>query len=162
MELQHLLAVFDRAVLCLSAATQGASMPRLSRQTELIGSFASGALVSCALLAFATDGPPENAAAARQPARVASGASFNLAAHSRADLLRDEAARGDDFANRELSHALLDRDDLTGDSDDLYEALVWVHRRWALQGNAELAERVFARYCEHRVVRWHWFCVPGG
>lgn len=161
MKIQHLLTVFDRAVLCLSATVQGAFMPRLSRRTELIGSFASGALIGCALLAFATDGAPVNAGATRKPARVASGASFILAAQSRPDLLRDEAARGDDFANRELSHALLDRYDLTGDSDDLYEALVWVDRRWALSGNAELAERVFARYCEHRVVRWHWFCAPG-
>jgi hypothetical protein len=161
MKLQLLLAIFDRAVLCLSTAAHGAFMPRCSKRSELIGSFVSGALISCALMAFAANRPNVNTAAARQPAALATGAASILAVQSRPDLLRDEAAGGDDLSNRQLSHALLDRYDLTGNSDDLYEALVWVDRRWDVSGHAELAERVFARYCEHRVVRWHWYCAPG-
>jgi hypothetical protein len=152
--------MFDRTVRCLSAA-QGAFMLRLSKRTQLIGSFATGAVVSGALLTFAMNSPAVSVTAPSKPARAAAAVPFIVAAQSKLDLLRNEAASGDEFSNRALSNALLDEFDLTGDSDVLYEAMVWVDRRWDVYGNQELAARVVDRYCGHRVVRWHWFCVLG-
>lgn len=151
--------MFDRTVRCLSAL--GAFMLRLSKRTQLIGGFATGALFSGALLTFAVNTPTVNVTAPRKPARSAAAVPIIVAAQSKLDVLRNEAASGDEFSNRALSTALMDKFDLTGDSDDLYEAMVWVDRRWDAFGNSELAERVFAQYCEHRVVRWHSFCVLG-
>jgi hypothetical protein len=136
-------------------------MHQLPKRTQLIGAFATGTFFSGVLLAFAVNSSTLNAAAPREPARSAAAVPITIAAQSRLDLLRNEAASGDEFSNRALSVALMDKFDLTGDSDDLYEAMVWVDRRWDASGNPELAERVFARYCEHRVVRWHWLCVLG-
>ncbi|WP_260590496.1 hypothetical protein [Variovorax sp. DXTD-1] len=96
-----------------------------------------------------------------EPAPAAAAAPFSAAAQSRLDLLRNQAASGDEFSNWALSNALLDKFDSTGDSDDLYEAMLWVDRRADMYANQELAARVVGRYCGHRVVRWHWFCVLG-
>ena len=85
----------------------------------------------------------------------------SIPADARFDPLRNQAASGDEFSNRALSKALLDEFDLTGDSDDLYEAMLWVDRRWDVYGNQELAARVVDRYCGQRVLRWHWLCVLG-
>jgi hypothetical protein len=152
--------MFDRTVRCLSAA-QGAFMLRLSRRTQLIGSFATGALVSGALLSFAMNSPAVSATTPGKPARAATAVPFVVAAQSQLDLLRNAAASGDEFSNWALSKALLDKFDSTGDSDDLYEALVWVDRRWDMGGTQELAARVADRYCGHPVVRWHRLCVLG-
>jgi len=152
--------MFDRTVRRLSAA-QSAFMRRLSKRTQLIGSFATGAVVSGALLTFSMSSPAVGVAAPGTPAQAAAAAPFTAATRSRLDLLRNEAAGGDEFSNRALTKALLDEFDLTGDSDDLYEAMVWVDRRWDLHGNQELAARIVDRYCGHRVVRWHLFCVLG-
>jgi hypothetical protein len=73
--------------------------------------------------------------------------------------LRNAAASGDDFANRELTAALLDRYDVSGNSDDLYEAVVWIDRRWDDPAKSELAARITAQYCGQRVIRWHWLCA---
>ncbi|KLN56164.1 hypothetical protein [Variovorax paradoxus] len=152
--------MFDRTVRRLSAA-QSALMLRLSKRTQLIGSFATGAVVAGALLTFAMNSPAVSVTAPSKPARAAAAVPLIAAAQSRLDLLRNEAASGDEFSNRALSKALLDEFDLTGDSDDLYEAMLWVDRRWDLHGNQELAARIVDRYCGHRVVRWHLFCVLG-
>ncbi|SFN39881.1 hypothetical protein [Variovorax sp. OV329] len=79
----------------------------------------------------------------------------------RLDLLRDEATLGDEWANGELVRALLDRYDQRGSSDDLYEALIWIDTQWEHTGTAEQADRVVAKYCDQRIVRWHWLCSPG-
>lgn len=77
------------------------------------------------------------------------------------DHLRDEATLGNELANRDLVKTLLDRYDQRGDSDDLYEAMMWIDKQWELTGNAEMAGRVVASYCDQRVVRWHWLCSNG-
>jgi hypothetical protein len=99
--------------------------------------------------------------APRKPARAPATPPFILTGLSRLDLLRNEAASGDELSNRDLSNALLDRYDLRGDPDDLYEAMDRVDRRLDVSGNADLSARIVAYYCGHRVVRWHWFCLPG-
>jgi hypothetical protein len=152
--------MLDRTVRCLSAA-QGAFMLRLSRRTQLIGSFAAGALVSGVVLAFAMNSPAVSATAPSKPARAATAVPFVVAAQSQLDLLRNAAASGDEFSNWTLSNALLDKFDSTGDSDDLYEAMIWADRRWDIDGKHDLASRIVDRYCGHRVVRWHRFCVQG-
>ena len=128
---------------------------------QVIGGFAAGAIVSGALVAFAMNRPPQNDAATLNPARAAAAAPPLPMGQSRLDLLRNEAASGDDLSNRELATALIDRYDLSGDPDELYEAMVWVDRRWDLSGNAELSQRIVANYCGQRVVRWHWLCLLG-
>ncbi|WP_223262238.1 hypothetical protein [Variovorax beijingensis] len=152
--------MFDRTVRCLSAAG-AAIMRRLSKRTQLIASFATGAVVSGVLLTFAMNSPAAGVTPPGKPARAAAAEPFIAVAQSRLDLLRNQAASGDEFSNWALSNALLDKFDLTGDSDDLYEAMVWVDRRSDMYGNQELAARVIDRYCGHRVVRWHWFCILG-
>jgi len=147
--------MFHRTVRRLSAGAQGAFKLRRSKRMQLIGAFASGALLSGALMASAMHGPAGAIAATRKAPRV------SLPASSRLDLLRNEAGSGDEFSNRELSIALMERYDATGDSDDLYEAMVWFDRRWAMSGNTELVARVVERYCGQRVVRWHWLCIEG-
>lgn len=136
-------------------------MKNLAHRIQLIGAFAAGATVSGALVASAMNSPPLNDAATPRPARVAAAAPPALAGQSRLDLLRNEAASGDGFSNRELATALMDSYDQTGDPDTLYEAMVWVDRRWNVSGNAELAPRVVANYCGQSVVRWHWLCLLG-
>jgi hypothetical protein len=152
--------MFDRTIRCLSAA-KAAVMLRLSKRTQLIGSFATGAVVSGVLLTFAMNSPAVSVTPPGKTARAAAAGPFIAVAQSRLDLLRNQAASGDEFSNWALSNALLDKFDLTGDSDDLYEAMVWVDRRSDMYANQELAARVVDRYCGHRVVRWHWFCVLG-
>ena len=147
--------MFHRTVRRLSAGAQGAfKLPR-SKRIQLIGAFASGALLSGALMASAMHAPAAAVASTRKAPRI------DLLAPSRLDRLRKEAGSGDDFSNRELSISLLDRYDSAGDADDLYEAMVWFDRRWAMSGNTELAARVVERYCGQRVVRWHWLCIGG-
>lgn len=118
------------------------------------------ALLASVLLAFAWRGPTGNLEAAmRHPLTEASAASASM--DSRFDSLRNEAASGDERSNLELSNALMDRYDLAGDSNDLYEALEWVDRRWDVSDHTELVSRIVARYCSHRVVKWHRLCVLG-
>lgn len=155
--------MLDRIVRRLRAAAQGAFALRHSIRVQLIGAFLGGALVSGVVLAFATNTPPANGAAtpARPTARSATPAPRALAGSSALDVLRNEAASGDELSNLSLSNALLDRYDLTADPEELYEAMVWMDRRWDTSGKAELAARVIAHYCEQRVVRWHWLCNLG-
>lgn len=153
--------MLDRTVRSLCAAAQGAFTLRHSILVQLVASFLGGALVSGAVLAFAMNTPPANGAAARKPARSATAAPPALAGPSALDLLRNAAASGDEFSNWELSNALMDRYDVTADPEELYEAMVWVDRRWGMSGKTELAARVTAHYCGQRVVRWHWLCNLG-
>ncbi|WP_418145513.1 hypothetical protein ABL850_15455 [Variovorax paradoxus] len=132
------------------------------RVIQLAGSFAAGALASGALLAFAAGSPPSNVVAPRSmAARPAAAPLPAVAGASRLGLLRNEAASGDELSNWQLSNALFDRYDASGEADDLYEALIWMERRRNASGNAQLIARVVDRYCGQRVVRWHWFCVEG-
>lgn len=147
--------MFHRTVRRLCAGAHGVLKLRHSKRIQLIGAFASGAFLSGALMASAIHSPIAAIAATRKAPRV------HLAASSRLDLLRNEAGSGDEFANRELSVALMDRYDSTGDSDNLYEAMVWFDRRWETSGNTELVARVVERYCGQRVVRWHRLCIEG-
>ena len=132
------------------------------RVIQLAGSFAAGALASGALLAFAAGSPPSNVVAPRSmAARPAAVPLPAVAGASRLGLPRNEAASGDELSNWQLSNALFDRYDASGEADDLYEALIWMERRRDVSGNAQLIARVVDRYCGQRVVRWHWFCVEG-
>ncbi|WP_256735195.1 hypothetical protein [Variovorax sp. dw_954] len=133
----------------------------LSRRSERIGCFAAGALLAGVVLAFAPHGPSSPPAGPARPAHAARPIPRVLAAQSRLDVLRNEAASGDELSNRELSIALLDRYEQTGDTDDLYEAVIWIDRRWEAAGKAELIARVVAHHCGQRVLRWHWLCLPG-
>jgi hypothetical protein len=154
-------AQINRALRPFSAAARRASTLRHSKKTQLIGSFVAGALACIAVVTFAMGSAPAPVSAAFQPSRTAVVASASLSGQSRLDLLRNEAASGDEFSNWELTNALLDRYDLSGDSDELYEAMVWVDRRWDTSGRAELAARVVTRYCRQRVMQWHWLCSLG-
>lgn len=90
------------------------------------------------------------------PARFGPGAGADL------DRLRTDADSGDELSNDILSNALLDRYDALGDTDDLYEALVWIDRRLNTFGTGPVIARVMAKhYCSQRVVRWHSFCLLG-
>lgn len=75
--------------------------------------------------------------------------------------LRGRASSGDTLSNLALIDVLLDRFDATGDPGSLYEAMIWIDRRWLMSGDAEAAPRVQARYCGQPVVRWHLLCHPG-
>ncbi|MDM0116632.1 hypothetical protein QTI66_31315 [Variovorax sp. J22R133] len=127
---------------------------------QLLGAFTLGALVS-GVVAFGLNGPsPANASATRKLATAATAVPFDHG-QSRLEVLRNEAAIGDDSSNQEITTALLDRYELTADPDDLYEAILWIDRRWEASGSAGAAQRVAANYCEHPVLRWHWLCMPG-
>lgn len=132
-----------------------------SRTSHLVAAFAAGAITCATVLAFVPNPRYPDAALASNTTRTAPARPATLAGQSRLDVLRDQAASGDDISNHELTIALLNRYDLTSDSDDLYEAMVWLDRRWDASGRAELAPRVFAQYCGQRVLRWHWLCVMG-
>lgn len=54
----------------------------------------------------------------------------------------------------------LDRYDLTGDSDELYEAMNWVERGWDRFGDADLVG-VLTQYFGRRAVRWHLLSTLG-
>jgi hypothetical protein len=118
------------------------------------------ALLACVLLALAWRGPTGHVEAAMKHPPPKGGAA-SVAADSRFDSLRREAASGDERANLELSSALMDRFDVTGDSNDLYEALEWIDRRWDVSDHAQQVGRIVAQYCGHPVVQWHRLCVLG-
>lgn len=102
-----------------------------------------------------------NAVALQRPAAGSNAAqSFNADA-SMLETLRTRASSGDTLPNLELIDVLLDQFDATGDTGPLYEAMIWVDRRWLMSGEAEAAPRVQARYCGHPVVRWHTLCQLG-
>lgn len=129
-----------------------------SRTFLLVGtsftSMAAGALLTLALghQAKVVDMPivkPRAASASR------------LSTPAALDSLRDDAAVGDVLASRNLTGLLLDRYDRFGDSDDLYEALVWIERNLFAAENAALTQRIATQYCDQRVARWHSLCNPG-
>lgn len=140
--------MFDRSLRYLTTATWRTS-PRYVV-----------ALLACVLLALAWRSPTGHVEAAmKRP--LPNGGATSVATDSRFDSLRHQAASGDERSNLELSSALMDRYDLTGDSNDLYEALEWVDRRWDVSDHAEQVSRIVAQYCGHRVVQWHRLCVLG-
>src|SRR5437868_2277185 len=118
------------------------------------------ALLACVLLALAWRGPTGHVEAAMKHP-LPNGGAASVATDSRLDSLRNEAASGDERSNLELSSALMDRYDLAGDSNDLYEALEWVDRRWDVSDHAELVSRIVAQYCSHRVGKRDRVCWLG-
>jgi hypothetical protein len=82
---------------------------------------------------------------------------------SELDSWRDEAVMGNSWAATHLISALLDSYERSHDSDDLFEAVQWMERSWpsGLYQNSGIATRVFERYCDHKVLRWHWWCDHG-
>jgi hypothetical protein len=118
------------------------------------------ALLATLLLALAWRGPMRPVEAAmKHPLSNDRAASVSM--DSRFDSLRRQAASGDERSNLELSSALMDRYDIAGDSNDLFEALEWVDRRWDVSEHTEQVGRIVAHYCSHRVVKWHRLCVSG-
>jgi hypothetical protein len=79
------------------------------------------------------------------------------------DLLRDEAVLGDSWAGVQLVSTLLDNYERSHDSDDLFEAMLWMERGWpsVLYQDSGISTRVFERHCDHKVLRWHWLCDRG-
>lgn len=75
--------------------------------------------------------------------------------------LRTRASSGDTLSSLALVDVLLDRFDSTADPGSLYEAMIWIDRRWLMSGEVEAVSRVQARYCGHPVVQWHLLCHPG-
>jgi hypothetical protein len=112
-------------------------------------------------LGFALNSASSNAAVPHRPASSSVAVrSFEVDALT-LEPLRTQAAGGDTLANLKLIDVLLDRFDATGDPGALYEAMIWVDRRWLMSGYAEAGPRVQARYCGQPVVRWHLMCHPG-
>lgn len=140
--------MFDRSLRYLTTAARRSS-PRYVV-----------ALLACVLLALALRGPTAHVEAAMKHP-LPNGGAASVSTDSRFDSLRNQAASGDERSNLELSSALMDRYDLAGDSNDLYEALEWVDRRWDVSDHTELVSRIVAQYCSHRVVKWHRLCVLG-
>jgi hypothetical protein len=133
-----------------------------SRYNAVIAAFVVGAILSGSLVAFAFSRLPAGRWAAAVPLHAAATTRSGPGAGTDFDRLRRGAAGGDELSNDLLSNALLDRYDALGDTDDLYEALVWIDRRWNTFGNAPVVARVMAsNYCSQQVARWHWFCILG-
>ncbi|MGJ7498519.1 hypothetical protein ACSFA8_26160 [Variovorax sp. RT4R15] len=76
------------------------------------------------------------------------------------EALRQSSLLGDADASRELTTLLLDRYDLDGDNDDLFEAVVWIDRDLYAAQNVTLVQRISSHYCDHRVLQWHAICLP--
>jgi hypothetical protein len=139
--------MFDRAVRTLATAAKRTS-PRYAAM-----------LLASIFFACTWHMPGLHVEAPKKPPALKRAAALVPAEAGWMESLRGAAARGDQGANLELSIALLDRYDLAGDVDDLYEAMEWIDRRWDLSRHAELVQRVVQQYCVQRVVRWHRLCV---
>jgi hypothetical protein len=63
----------------------------------------------------------------------------------------------------QLVSTLLDNYERSHDSDDLFEAMLWMERGWpsVLYQDSGISTRVFERHCDHKVLRWHWLCDRG-
>jgi len=88
--------------------------------------------------------------------------SYHGVAETGLQKLRLRAAGGDWPANRSLTRLLLDRFDALHNSDDLFEAMLWLDMDWdsPTAEHFALQERIYKRYCQHKVLRWHWICNP--
>lgn len=75
--------------------------------------------------------------------------------------LRQASLLGDEAAIDRLATLLLDRYDLDGDNDDLFEAVVWIDRDLYSTSNVALAKRISSRHCDHRILQWHALCHSG-
>ena len=139
-------------------------MPNLNSENRRIRRAAALSVLALALAApaaFLAHGSSKRPAMPRPVPTAVQQPSDPHGHKARLDLLRDEATLGDEWANGELVRALLDRYDQRGSADDLYEALIWIDTQWEHTGTAEQADRVVAKYCDQRIVRWHWLCAPG-
>ena len=153
----HMPALFERGAACLLRIFG----PRMRWRTQLAGAFASGALMSVAILVLSSGGVWATSKASHLQTHAVAPLQARTSSSSLLDRLRGEAAAGDLLSLRELSNALLDRYDAAGDPQDLFEAMVWVDRQWELSGGTDAAPRIVARYCDQRVMRWHWLCISG-
>ena len=133
---------------------------RVRRKIELAVAFAIGLATSLVVISFSPGGGAGGLAFHRS-AHAHAPVHAPMPAVTRLDLLRREAADGDPLSSRDLTNALLDRYDLAADPQDLFEAVVWVDRQWALSGSADAAPRIVSRYCDQRVLSWHWLCISG-
>ncbi|MGJ7489320.1 hypothetical protein [Variovorax sp. ZT4R33] len=77
------------------------------------------------------------------------------------DGLRQGSLLGNEAVSGDLATLLLDRYDLNGDNDDLFEAVVWIDRDLYAASNLTLAKRISSHYCNHRVLQWHALCILG-
>jgi len=126
---------------------------------------AGGLCMLAIALAFALAGPSSMHAAAshvRVDAR-ASAAARPISDRSSLDPLREDAALNRPQASQMLVTTLLDRYDRSGDADDLVEAMQWFDRDWGTDNQSwpSVTTRIYARYCDHRMLRWHWLCLAG-
>lgn len=112
-------------------------------------------------LGFALNSANSNAAVPHRPASSSVALRSLEVDASTLEPLRTQASSGDTLSNLKLIDVLLDRFDATGDPGALYEAMIWIDRRWLMSGYAEAGPRVQARYCGQPVVRWHLMCYPG-
>lgn len=112
-------------------------------------------------LGFALNSASSNAAGSHRLASSSIAVRSFAADASMLEPLRTHALSGDTLSNLTLIDVLLDRFDATGDPGALYEAMIWIDRRWYMSGYAEAGPRVQARYCGQTVLRWHLLCHPG-
>lgn len=112
-------------------------------------------------LGFTLNSPASNVAAPYRPALSSVAVRPFDADASMLEPLRTRASSGDTISTLALIDVLLDRFDSTADAGSLYEAMIWIDRRWLMSGDAEAVPRVQAHYCGQPVVRWHLLCHPG-
>lgn len=121
------------------------------------------AALALAIAALATSAPalPSSGTASVQAGRTAP--AQPALPPSELDFLRVNATIGDLESGRVLVVQLLDQYDRAGDVNDLFEAVQWMDRQWPAGSfqQSGLAMRVFERYCDHKVLRWHWLCDTG-
>lgn len=148
------------AIRYLDPLALRAGLGRHARGLQLLVALIVGVAFG-APLGFALNTASSNAAASHRPASSSVALRSFDAEASVLEALRSRASSGDTLSNLALIDVLLDRFDATGDSGSLYEAMIWIDRRWLMSGDAEAAPRVQARYCGQPVVRWHLLCHPG-
>lgn len=148
------------AIRYLDPLALRAGLGRHVRGLQLLVALIAGVAFG-APLGFALHSASSNAAVPRRPASSSVAVRSFDADASMLERLRSRASSGDTLSNLTLIDVLLDRFDATGDPVPLYEAMLWIDRRWLMSGEAEAAPRVLARYCGQPVVRWHLLCHPG-
>jgi hypothetical protein len=79
------------------------------------------------------------------------------------DPLRIDAWLGNMHASAELAQLLVARFEVSGQQEDLHEALQWIARDWDQSGypGYALVQHVVLRHCPRSVLRWHPLCVSG-
>jgi hypothetical protein len=137
-------------------------MSRLSEQSRLVLALAVLAVAQAAAIATLVlrSAPPRPLRAAQAPVAMTA---RQPATNPALDALRNAASMGDGFAERQLVGELLDRYERSHDSDELLEAVQWMDHGWDTgeYQRSGVATQVYERYCDHRVLKWHWLCIAG-